>query len=120
VSGRAPAAAIAAAVEDVCRATGELSRAAERGDAAAIERAVARRGEAVEALVSLAGAGRLDASERRALRERLALDADQAAGALRQAVQGARTTLQSLAETSRAARSYVAYSGESSALDRSR
>jgi hypothetical protein len=115
-----PSAAIAAAVEAVCRATRELAVGATQGDAGAIERAVARRGQAVEAFVGLIGGASLDADVRQALRERLVLDGEQAAEALRRAGRDTRRMLQSLATTSRAVRGYAAHSGESAALDRSR
>jgi hypothetical protein len=120
MSAGEPSAALAAAVEAVCRATRELALGADQADGGAIERAVARRGEAVEALVGLIGGARLEAGVRQALRERLVLDGEQAMEALRRAGQDTRRLLQSLATTSRVVRSYAVHSGESAALDRSR
>jgi hypothetical protein len=106
----------AALAEGVRRATRSLKRAAELGDAEAIEAAVAERGRAVELLRARLAA--TDAPLAADLVASLALDAEEAEAALGALLAATREALAEHARGRQALTGYAGRRGDPAALDR--
>jgi hypothetical protein len=110
---------LAVAADAVREATREVIRAAAAGDAAAIERAIGRRGIAVSALEGLLREPSVASGESEALRSELALQAAEAEERLRRVADESGGRLRDLAGRSAGIGGYARHSTGSSSLDRS-